>query len=304
MASAKAMGCTVKLLASASACDDGDGGRRPGAPGDDPAQHPLAGVGDAFNAVFVEAEAAGQLMFYGRGAGGAPTASAVLGDLVAVARNRLAGGRGAAASRPTPTCRSGRWARSSTRYHISLDVADRAGVLAAVAGAFAEHDVSIQTVRQEGRGDDATLVVVTHAAPDAALAATVEELRGLDVVRAVAERDAGRGRVGEREQCARAAVARADRGVPATGCRSRDATPVVTLHEGSTPLLPAPELSERTGCEVYLKVEGANPTGSFKDRGMTVADLQGGRGRAPRRSSAPPPATPRHRPPPTPPGPA
>ena len=73
-----------------------------------------------------------------------------------------------------------------TRYHVSLDVADRAGVLAAVAGVFAEHDVSIQTVRQEGRGDDATLVVVTHAATDAALAATVAGLRALDIVREVA----------------------------------------------------------------------------------------------------------------------
>ena len=73
-----------------------------------------------------------------------------------------------------------------TRYHVSLDVADRAGVLAAVAGVFAEHDVSIQTVRQEGRGDDATLVVVTHAATDAALAATVADLRALDIVREVA----------------------------------------------------------------------------------------------------------------------
>jgi len=72
-----------------------------------------------------------------------------------------------------------------TRYHVSMDVADRAGVLAAVAGVFAKHDVSIQTVRQEGRGDDATLVVVTHSAPDAALASTVEDLRRLDVVRAV-----------------------------------------------------------------------------------------------------------------------
>jgi homoserine dehydrogenase len=73
-----------------------------------------------------------------------------------------------------------------TRYHISLDVADRAGVLATVAGVFAKHDVSIATVRQAGRGDDAGLVIVTHGAPDAALAATVEELRGLEIVQSIA----------------------------------------------------------------------------------------------------------------------
>ena len=155
-------------------------GRRPRAPGDDPRTHPLAGVGDAFNAVYVEADAAGQLMFYGRGAGGAPTASAVLGDVVAVARNRLSGGRGAGESayadlRVRPV------GESATRYHISLDVLDRPGVLAAVAQAFAAHEVSISTVRQVGRGDDATLVLVTHTAPDAALAATVEDLRSLPV---------------------------------------------------------------------------------------------------------------------------
>jgi homoserine dehydrogenase len=75
---------------------------------------------------------------------------------------------------------------AATRYHISLDVADRAGVLATVAGVFARHDVSIATVRQSGRGPDATLVIVTHVAPDAALAATVEELRALDIVRSIA----------------------------------------------------------------------------------------------------------------------
>ena len=185
VASAKAMGCTVKLLAI---CDrdpaDGSVGVRVH-PAMIPTTHPLASVGDAFNAVFVEAEAAGQLMFYGRGAGGAPTASAVLGDLVAVARNRLTGGRGAGESayadlRVRPV------GETPTRYHISLDVTDRPGVLAAVAQAFAEHDVSISTVRQAGRGDDATLVLVTHVAPDAALAATVEDLRRMPAVREVA----------------------------------------------------------------------------------------------------------------------
>jgi len=184
VASARAMGCTVKLLAI---CDrdlaDGSVGIRVH-PAMIPRTHPLAGVGDAFNAVYVEADAAGQLMFYGRGAGGAPTASAVLGDVVAVARNRLSGGRGAGES-AYADLRVRSVGESATRYHISLDVLDRPGVLASVAQAFAAHEVSISTVRQAGRGDDATLVLVTHTAPDAALAATVDDLRSLPAVREV-----------------------------------------------------------------------------------------------------------------------
>jgi homoserine dehydrogenase len=149
-----------------------------------PAAHPLASVGDAYNAVFVQAQAAGELMFYGRGAGGDPTASAVLGDLVAVARHRASqgSGPGESAYADLPVAPMG---ETVTRYHVSLDVDDKPGVLAAVAHAFAAHDVSIQTVRQEGHADDAVLVLVTHEAPDAALAATVEDLRRLDTVRDV-----------------------------------------------------------------------------------------------------------------------
>jgi homoserine dehydrogenase len=183
VASAKAMGCTIKLLCLAER--DGDAVSVRVHPAMIPRSHPLAGVGDAFNAVFVEARAAGQLMFYGRGAGGAPTASAVLGDLVAVARHRLSGNRAAAES-VYADLRIRPMGEATTRYHVSLDVADRAGVLATVAGVFAKHDVSIATVRQSGRGPDATLVIVTHSAPDAALAATVEELRSLDIVRSIA----------------------------------------------------------------------------------------------------------------------
>lgn len=187
VAGARAVGCTIKLLAIAERDEDGRGDSIAVRvhPAMIPRSHPLAGVREAFNAVFVEAEAAGSLMFYGRGAGGAPTASAVLGDLVAVGRNRLTGARGAGESRYAEL-RVRPMGETITRYHVSLDVSDRAGVLAAVAQAFARHDVSIRTVRQEGHGDDAQLVLVTHAAPDAALAATVEELRGLDTVRAVA----------------------------------------------------------------------------------------------------------------------
>ncbi len=183
IASARAMGRVVKLLAICERAGAGVSVRVH--PAMIPASHPLAAVREAYNAVFVEGDAVGQLMFYGRGAGGHPTASAVLGDLVAVARNLHSGSRGAGESAyarlaPLPM------GDVVTRYHVSLDVADKAGVLAAVATAFADQDVSIQSVRQEGHGDDAALVLVTHAATDAALATTVEKLRRLDIVRAVA----------------------------------------------------------------------------------------------------------------------
>jgi homoserine dehydrogenase len=184
MASAKAMDCTVKLLAICERTRGADGVERVAVrshPAMIPRSHPLAGVGDAFNAVFVEAEAAGSLMFYGRGAGGAPTASAVLGDLVAVARNRVSGSRGAGESAyaALPLQPMG---EVTTRYHVALDVDDQPGVLAGVANAFAEEGVSIQTVRQEGRGDAATLVLVTHQASDAALGRTVEKISGMPFV--------------------------------------------------------------------------------------------------------------------------
>jgi len=183
VASAQDMGSVVKLLAI---CDlvDGPEGEAVSArvhPAMIPRTHPLASVREAFNAVFVESAAAGQLMFYGPGAGGAPTASAVLGDLVSVARNRLQDVRGAGES--TYTQREVLpMGDTRTRYHIALDVDDRAGVLATVAHEFAEHGVSIQTVRQEGRGQDAQLVIVSHTATDAALSATVQRLRELDMV--------------------------------------------------------------------------------------------------------------------------
>jgi homoserine dehydrogenase len=188
VASARAMDGVVKLLAIAERAPDHTGRESVGVrvhPAILPRSHPLAGVRDAYNAVFIEADAAGQLMFYGRGAGGAPTASAVLGDLVAVCRNRLSGARGAGDSSyaALPIRPMG---ETVTRYHVSLDVADKPGVLANVAKAFAAHDVSIQTVRQEGHAGDATLVLVTHEATDAALSATVDDLRRLDVVRDVA----------------------------------------------------------------------------------------------------------------------
>lgn len=147
-------------------------------------QHPLASVRNAFNAVFVVAESAGELMFYGRGAGGAPTASAVLGDLIAIARNKTSGGEGHGESdyadisiAPIDNVRS--------RYLIRLDVADKPGVLATVAQLFASNSVSIETVRQSGRGDSAELIVATHSAPESSLKKTVESLAKSDVVKKV-----------------------------------------------------------------------------------------------------------------------
>ncbi|HEY7045314.1 MAG TPA: homoserine dehydrogenase [Nocardioidaceae bacterium] len=187
--SARDMGSVVKLLAI---CDR-DGAIESGRPDTVsvrvhpamiPRAHPLASVREAYNAVYVETEAAGQLMFYGPGAGGGPTASAVLGDVVTVARNRLAAVTGAGES-TYAKCEIASMGETITRYHVAIDVDDKPGVLAAVATLFARHQVSIQAVRQEGRGDDAQLVVVTHSAPDAALSATVDGLRSLDVVRDV-----------------------------------------------------------------------------------------------------------------------
>jgi homoserine dehydrogenase len=185
--SARALGRVVKLLAICERCagNDGRGGISVRVhPAMIPRSHPLAAVSEAYNAVFVEAQSAGRLMFYGAGAGGTPTASAVLGDLVAVARNRLAGTRGPDASTYAglPVMPMG---ETLTRYHVSLDVDDRPGVLAPVAEAYARHHVSIEAVRQASRGQAAQLVIVTHTARDADLAATIRDLEALPMVRSV-----------------------------------------------------------------------------------------------------------------------
>ncbi|KAB2345927.1 homoserine dehydrogenase [Actinomadura rudentiformis] len=187
---AQEMDSVVKLLAICERvpAEDGRNGRGVSVrvhPAMIPRSHPLASVREAYNAVFVEAESAGSLMFYGAGAGGAPTASAVLGDLVAVARNLVGGTSGPVevTYAQLPVLPMG---ETVTRYYIQLDVADRPGVLATVAEEFARHGVSIRSVRQEGLGEDAQLVVVTHRASDAALSATVEGLRNLEMVREVA----------------------------------------------------------------------------------------------------------------------
>jgi homoserine dehydrogenase len=182
VASARELGFVIKLLAI---CERSDGGVSVRVhPAMLPRVHPLAAVHEAYNAVFVEAEAAGRLMFYGAGAGGEPTASAVLGDIVAVARNQRAGLRG-----PEPATyaelRVVPMADAMTRYYVSLDVADRPGVLAPVAESFARRGVSIKAVHQEGRGEDASLIIITHTARESALAETVADLGAMEAVRGV-----------------------------------------------------------------------------------------------------------------------
>jgi len=193
-AAARALGCTIKLLSICERITTDDGHERVSArvyPALVPLSHPLATVGGAFNAVVVEAEAAGRLMFYGQGAGGAPTASAVTGDLVMAGRNRVLGSRAPKESRyaQLPIAPMG---FILTRYYVSMNVADKPGVLSTVAAEFAKREVSIAEVRQEGVTDEAgrpvgaRVVVVTHTATDAALSETVDALADLDVVQSVA----------------------------------------------------------------------------------------------------------------------
>jgi homoserine dehydrogenase len=176
------LGYVVKLLAVADEHDGAVGARVH--PAMVPTEHPLASVRGSFNAVFIEGEAVGQLMLLGRGAGGAPTASAVLGDLVDAAKNLHSGARGATignlARRPIRPIDE-----TASQFYISLDAADRPGVLAAIAGVFGKHDVSIQSMQQKGQGDEARLIFVTHLAREAALSATIHEVRDLDVVERV-----------------------------------------------------------------------------------------------------------------------
>ena len=193
IASAKEAGFVIKLLAIAEKIDSSDNGSGISVrvhPTLLPREHPLAAVRGAFNAVFIEAENAGELMFYGQGAGGTPTASAVLGDLVSAARRLVLGGPGRT---ETTTGHVPALAidASTTSYYIGLDVADQAGVLARIAHIFAENGVSIEIMRQTIHRDSASniesaeLKIVTHRASEAALAATVEAVKGLDVINSV-----------------------------------------------------------------------------------------------------------------------
>ena len=182
IAAAKRLGYVVKLLAIAERYDDRSLAVRVH-PTMLPATHPLASVRDSYNAVFVEGDAVGSLMFYGRGAGGRPTASAVLGDVIDAASNLRKGTHASigmfdrAPMLPID--------ETSAEYYVPLEVADRPGVLHAVTGAFADHGVSIRTAEQEGLGDDARLVFITHTAREADVQATLSDLRHLEVVKQV-----------------------------------------------------------------------------------------------------------------------
>ena len=179
---ARRLGYVVKLLAVAE-LEDGAVVARVH-PAMIPSEHPLASVRGSFNAVFVEGEAVGELMFYGRGAGGEPTATSVVGDLVAVAGHLLHGGRAMGSAR-----RLDRGIRpmgeTHSEYYVLLQVEDRPGVLAEIAAVFGSHGVSIRHVWQEGLGDDAQLVFITHSAKDASLQASVGDLNRLASVEAV-----------------------------------------------------------------------------------------------------------------------
>jgi homoserine dehydrogenase len=183
IADAKRLSYTVKLLAIAE-LDDGEVSVRVH-PAMVPESHPLASVRDAFNAVFVEGDRIGQLMFYGRGAGGDPTAVAVVGDLAQVARNRVAGTRGIGC-----TCVYERRIRpmddTHGQFYLNLHVEDGPGVLAEIADHFGRNGVSIERVWQEGSGDEATLVFITHRTQESAFQKTLQQLRELPVVRAIA----------------------------------------------------------------------------------------------------------------------
>jgi homoserine dehydrogenase len=182
IAAARELGYVVKLLGVAEEVDGRVGARVH--PAMVPVDHPLASVRGSYNAVFIEGEAVGQLMFLGRGAGGAPTASALLGDLIDAAKNLRSGSRGAtigrlhkSAIRPID--------ETASQFYISLDAADRPGVLAAIAGVFGAHEVSIQSMQQKGKGDEARLIFVTHLARESAMSATIREVRELDAVERV-----------------------------------------------------------------------------------------------------------------------
>jgi homoserine dehydrogenase len=176
---ARRMGYVIKLLAVAEQAPDGRIGVRVH-PSMVPVTHPLAAVRESFNAIFVEGASVGDLMFYGRGAGGGPTASAILGDLIDAALNRHKGshasvGRlGTAVLRPIDDVESA--------YYLDVEVLDRPGVLAQVAGVFGDHRVSIRSMEQEGLGDEARLIFITHRAREADVRATLRDLAALEAV--------------------------------------------------------------------------------------------------------------------------
>jgi len=182
ISSAAGLGYAVKLLAVAEETPDGIAVRVH--PTMIPVAHPLASVRDSFNALFIEADAVGELMFYGRGAGGAPTASAVLGDVIDAAKNLVSGARGATVGtlarkpiRPIDEVES--------QFYLQLEVADQPGVLATIAEQFGAHGVSIESMQQSGIGSEARLIFITHTAREADLRATIHGLRDVGAVHRV-----------------------------------------------------------------------------------------------------------------------
>jgi homoserine dehydrogenase len=178
---ASRLGYVVKLLAVAELVDDRVAVRVH--PAMIPSTHPLAAVRDSFNAVFIEGEAVGELMLYGRGAGGMPTASAVLGDLIDAAHNLRAGGAGRSVA--LPRARICPIDELSSQYYLSMEVLDQPGVLAAIGTVFAEHGVSIRSMEQVGMGEEAQLIFITHIARERDVQTSLHELRHLDVVERV-----------------------------------------------------------------------------------------------------------------------
>ena len=182
IAFAKRLGYEIKLLGIAEVFDDG-ADREIGVrvhPAMVPAAHPLASVRDSFNAVFVDGASSGELMFYGRGAGGRPTASAVLGDIIDAAGNKERGFHHPVPNGPRAKIRSIDDLQSG--YYINVEVGDAPGVLAAVAGVFGRHGVSIRSMEQEGLGSGARIAFITHTGLERNVRATLQDLRGLDVV--------------------------------------------------------------------------------------------------------------------------
>ena len=185
IAFAARLGYVVKLLAVAERVEGGDGRAVPEIsvrvhPAMLPDSHPLAAVRGAFNAVFVEGDNAGELMLYGRGAGGRPTASAVLGDLVDAAHRVRHGSHASLVRRPRPRIRPADDLRCA--WYLNIDVVDRPGVLAAVATVFGDHGVSIRSMEQVGLRDEARLIFLTHVARQGDVVGTLEDLRRLEVV--------------------------------------------------------------------------------------------------------------------------
>ncbi len=181
IAIARRLGYVVKLLAIAEKTGDSSAVAVRVHPAMVPLSHPLASVRDSYNAVFVEGDAVGSLMFYGRGAGGFPTASAVLGDVIDAAVNLRKGTHGTIGSfTRIPVVPID---ETSSQYLIGLDVEDKPGVLHAITGVFANHGVSIRAAEQEGMAADARLVFITHMAREADVQACLSEFKKLPVVK-------------------------------------------------------------------------------------------------------------------------